>query len=194
MRVSIMAFASTLILFMACRNGASTKNTNNQSEAAVAMDDSTAIANTLHGFFTWYDAHVEKLGWTRFVDDSTGDHLTLNDAKLGEYLADLKSSGLVSDELLEHERSYFKACARKWATEDKDEVPSGLSMDRFHCAMDYIAPYPTGKVTSVVTADRAEAKLTLTGEHGEVFDFKYELKKEGGKWLLSRLGCETGVE
>lgn len=195
MRNWIIATGSSLLLLTACRNGTVTVNTSDTASVQVTvMDDSASIANTLHGFFTWYDANIENLGWTRFVDDSTGEHLVLNEEKLGDYLSDLKASGFVSEELVDHERSYYRACARKWAVEDKDEVPTGLSMDRFHCAMDFIAPYPSGKVSSVVTGDRAEATLTLTGEHGEAFDFKYELKKEGEKWLLSKLGCGTGVE
>ena len=102
----------------------------------------------------------------------------------------ISASGLVSDELIISEAAYYRACAKKWATEEKDEIPSGLSLDRFHCAMDYIAPYPSGKVSADVKGDRAHAVLTLTGEHGESVDFKYDLKKENGKWLLSKLGCD----
>ena len=190
MRTWLSVLGYILLSFIACQDATQHREAPAQVDVmATNTVDSVAIANTLHGFFIWYDANLERLGWTRFVDDSTGEHLLLNEDKLRGYLDDLRSSGFVSDELVIEEAAYYRACAKKWATEEKDEIPSGLSIDRFHCAMDYIAPYPTGKVTAAIHGDRAHAVLTLTGEHGASYDFKYDLKKEDGKWLLAKLGC-----
>ena len=192
-------FIAVLFLSVSCRQdktspapGTKDSTAVVTQEGAASVPDSLAIANSLHGFFTWYDAHVEKLSWMRFVDDS-GPHLKLIEPKLKEYLSDLKASGFISDDLLEEEMTFYKACEKVWAHEVKDEVPTGLEANRFQCAQDFIAPYPSGEVTSVVDGDRANAVLTLTGELGEKATFRFMMKKEQGKWLLSGLGCPTGL-
>ena len=194
-----MLFIMVLLFAAAsCRPGNREMSPSPKDSASVAVKvedsaipDSTAITNTLHGFFAWYDAHLEELGWMRFVDEA-GPHLKLNEPKLKEYFADLKASGFISDDLLEEERKFYKACEKAWAHEEKDEVPTGLEADRFHCAQDYVAPYPSGQVRSVIQGDTAQAELILTGEMGEKASFHFTLKKENGKWLLARLGCPTG--
>lgn len=196
-----LIFIFSLLLLNACRPSANVKDVakdtsgsvEGKSDTTVTEPDSTGISNSLTGFFSWYDAHVDSLSAIRFVNDA-GEHLTLDENKLQTYLSALKGSGYVSDELLADEVRFYRACAKEWKTESKDEIPSGLSADRFYCAQDYIAPYQEGKVSSVVNGDRAKAVLTLTGEMGERSEFRFELKKEAGKWLLSRLDCSLGVD
>jgi hypothetical protein len=157
-----------------------------------AAEDSTAISGCITGFYEWYARNGDSLNAIDFIDER-GAHLKLDTARLQSYFDYLKTSGFVSDELLENERRFYLACAVEWLNEQKDEVPSGLAADRFYCAQDYVAPYDSGRVSSVVSGDRAKAVLTLSGHMGENPSFKYDMKRESGRWLIARLGCDSGV-
>jgi Protein of unknown function (DUF3828) len=186
-----------LVTFVtACKNNAETKNTattETKAAASPANADNTAITETLHGFFTWYSANDERIGKINFVNE-TGKHLALDEKQLTVYHAEVKKSGFVSDEFIADEIKFYKACSKSWEEETKGEVPTGMGADRYLCAQDFIAPYNTGTVTSVINGDRAKATLTLKGEQGEKSDFTFDMKKEGGKWLLAKLGCDMGVK
>ena len=157
-----------------------------------AADDSTAISGCITGFYRWYARNGDSLNAIDFIDER-GSHLKLDTVRLQNYFDFLKTSGFVSDELLENEKRFYRACAAEWLNEQKDEVPSGLAADRFYCAQDYVAPYDSGRVSSVVSGDRAKAVLTLAGQLGENPSFKYDMKRESGRWLIARLGCDSGV-
>ena len=91
MRTWLTVLGYIVLSFVACQEAVEHRAAAPAAEAEVTnLADSTAISNTLHGFFTWYDANIENLGWTRFVDDSTGDHLLLNEDGLRLYLDDLR--------------------------------------------------------------------------------------------------------
>ncbi len=191
--VTILFLISFLI---GCKNNEATKNTattETKALAPAANDDNSAITEALHGFFTWYDANQERIGKIDFVNDK-GKHLALDEKQLAAFHAEVKKSGFVSDELIADEIKFYKACAKSWEEETKGEVPTGMEADRFLCAQDFVAPYNTGKVTSIINGDRAKATLTLTGTQGEKSDFKFDMKKEGGKWLLAKLDCDMGVK
>lgn len=175
-------------------SGTDSSATRDAQRAATAgpADDSTAISECLTGFYRWYAIHSDSLQSIDFVD-GRGSHLELDTVRLQSYFEYLKSSGFVSDELLENEKRFYRACAAEWKKESKDEVPSGLAADRFYCAQDYVAPYDSGKVSTVVTGDRAKAVLALTGRMGEKPTFSYDMKRESGRWLIARLGCDSGV-
>lgn len=201
MKKSLMILIMAGTLLTACKPSAEKTATARQtlpadSTAVIGtadLPDSVAISNSLIGFFNWYDKHADSLARIRFVDEQK-EHLELDEPLLQRYLSVLGSSGLVSTELLDNETRFYKACEKAWQSEKKDEIPTGLSADRFYCAQDFIAPYSSGKVTSEVNGDRATATLTLTGEMGEKSQFRFDMKKEYGKWLLARLGCDMGVK
>jgi hypothetical protein len=157
-----------------------------------AADDATSISGCITGFYRWYARNGDSLNGIDFIDER-GSHLKLDTVRLQNYFDFLKTSGFVSDELLENEKRFYRACAAEWLNEQKDEVPSGLAADRFYCAQDYVAPYDSGRVSSVVSGDRAKAVLTLAGQMGENPSFKYDMKRESGRWLIARLGCDSGV-
>lgn len=189
MKYTLSAILLATVLLFSC--GQSSDKSSGET-AAQTLPDSVAIVKTIHDFYTWYAANDTILYKIYFTDDS-GEHLTLNEEKLSAYLAQFKASGYISDELIANETRFYRACAKLWQNELKAEVPSGMEADRWLCAQDYIAPYNTGKVTSTINGDRAQAKLTLSdGSYSA--DFTYEMVKENGKWLIAKLGCNSGVE
>ena len=195
MRLLAISFVVSLIMLVGCK-----EKKVEQTLARAAKDtlvsthpDTTEIRESVQGFFAWYEQHQDALGHIRFIQD-TPHHLKLNEDSLHAYLELLRSSGFISDELLENETRFYRACAKIWKTQKENEIPAGLAMDRFHCALDYIAPYKNGQVSSELHGDSALATLTLHGHNGEQADFHYQMRKENGKWLLSKLMCNSGVE
>ena len=189
---SIFAALCALCLFAACQNNTTTKAAETKTLVST-VSDSAAISESLRAFYTWYDANSQRLGAINFTNNKSA-HTSLDENQLQLYLAEIKKSGLVSDELIADETKFFHACAKLWQNEPSDEPNSGLEADRFLCAQDYIAPYNTGVVSSVINGDRAQSTLTLKGSMpGETNNFNFEMKKENGKWLLAKLGCDMGV-
>jgi len=193
---SIFSFLLGIILFVSCENTAPKNSVMAETKtAALVPSDSVAITDALHNFYTWYDANSVRLGKTYNFAIEGGAHTMLDEKQLQLFLAEIKKSGVVSDELIADETKFFQACAKIWQTEDKDAVNTGLESDRFLCAQDYIAPYNTGAVSSVINGNRAQATLALKGTMpGDTNSFKFEMKKENGKWLLAKLGCDMGVK
>ena len=191
---SLVTLAVTLF-FAACNNK-EVKKSSASAETNTAVVNTTAeslaIAEALHGFFTWYDANETRLGKIEYVNDK-GKHLVLDEKQLMLYHAEVKKSGFVSDDFIADEKKFYQACSKAWANERKDEVPTGLDANRYHCAQDFMAPYNIGVVTSIINGDRADAVLTLSAGNAKS-DFKFEMKKENGKWLLSKIGCDMGVK
>ena len=195
MKQTIVAILCTACLFIACQNTETANNTavtETKVVASSSISDSSAIADALHGFFTWYDANEERVGKIDYINDK-GKHLTLDEKKLQVYLAELKKSGFVSDEFIADEIKFYQACAKAWQHETTDEVNTGLDADRYHCAQDFVAPYNTAVVTSIIKGDRAHATLTLS-EGGSKTDIEFEMKKENDHWLLAKIGCDMGVK
>lgn len=193
---SVFSILLAVIFFISCENTLPKNGAVAENKSAVsAPPDSIAIADAIHNFYTWYDANSIRLGKTYNFTVEGGAHTTLDEKQLQLFFADIKKSGFVSDELIADETKFYQACAKIWQTEDKDEINTGLESERFLCAQDYIAPYNTGTVTSIINGNRAQTTLTLTGSMpGETNAFTYEMKKENGKWLLAKLGCDMGVK
>lgn len=200
MRTTFCLLAFLCISVSSCHDGSSDAAKSDTSvvaaadskEATLPINDSTAISDCLRGFYGWYARNEDSLRAIDFVDGK-GRHLVLDRKRLDEYMAKLRSSGFVSDELIGNETRFYEACEAVWKRERKDEVPSGLSADRFHCAQDYLAPYESGVVASVVTGERAKATLTIKGEMGESKELSYDMVRESGSWRIARLGCDSGV-
>ena len=58
-------------------------------------NDSTEIAATIHGFFTWYDALQRDTTKPFDITDNSGKHLKINEKALKAYLGEFQKSGFV---------------------------------------------------------------------------------------------------
>lgn len=193
-------FVIVILFLSACDKPSSTESNDTKEvkgkneSSTTSENDHAAITQTLHGFFTWYDANVNRLANINFINEG-GSHTTLNRANLQQYLSELKKSGFVSEELVKNETRYYEACEKAWSKYPaSDEVLEGMDADRFYCAQDVIGPYNKGNVSAIITGDHAKATLSLKLDDINHFSIDFELKKEGAKWLLSKLGCDTGVD
>lgn len=191
-----------LAFFAACNqapsNPADSSTADNPSNDTSAVENGTelaAITNTVHGFYAWYEKF--QLDTTRnilFTND-TGKHLKLDAAKLEQYFGNIRASGFIGDEFFAGEREIWKRCEAAWQGEPIDEVPSCLDADRFFCAQDWdIAAWTSAPVTTkALGMNHVAATLTMT-EGDFTHTQELELKKENGKWLITRIECDLGVQ
>jgi hypothetical protein len=178
-------FGCVLLTFNACgvrKNKAGVAPTHD-----ITLEESE-ITNVIHGFFKWYEKEQAALSAFDFVDTSE-TYRRLNHDALNKYFAHLLASGYISKSLIDSEIAFYIRCESFWKNQAADEVPICLAGDRFYCAFDYIAPYYSGEVKSIIDGEEAVATLTLTGDFNEQRILIFNLKKENNQWLLSGLGC-----
>ena len=70
-----------------------------------------------------------------------------------------------------------------------------MDADRMYCAQDgEYEEFTTAAVNSTVTGDRAVAKMVFKPNSGNGESRNYELKKENGKWLITKVECDMGIK
>ncbi len=153
--------------------------------------DLVAINDVIHGFYAWYD--VFQKDETRNLNFTTekGGHLALDLPKLDQFYANLRASGFISDEFIDNDRAVLKKCETLWQNEELGDVPSCLDADRFFCAQDWDLEFWTKAPIAADGLDTDRSTATMSGTEGEsAREQKFELKKENGKWLITRIYCE----
>ncbi len=158
-------------------------------------NDSTEIAATIHGFFTWYDEMQRDTTRPFDITDDKGKHLKINEPALKKHLGEFMKSGFVTESFITGEFQYYKKCEKLWQNEEIGDVPSGMDVDKILCAQDGDIALWTKSPVRFVKTDDKHAKATLYTSDATYGDFErhYELTKENGKWLLSKIECDTGV-
>jgi Protein of unknown function (DUF3828) len=158
-------------------------------------NDSTEIAATIHGFFTWYDALQQDTTKPFDITNNSGKHLTINEKALKIYLGEFQKSGFVTESFVANEFDYYQKCAKLWQNETVDDVPSGMDADKMFCAQDWDINMWTKLPVRIVKTDDTHIKATLYAKdtNGD-FERHFELTKENGKWLLSKVVCDMGIK
>lgn len=189
-KLIFLPIIASLTAFAACtEQGPATSDT---SDAAAA--DSTAIAATIHGFYGWYNGFASDTTQAYDFTDASGQHLRLKPDVLEKYLGEFRKSGFVSEEFIANEQKFYAACEKLWQNEAVDDVPSGMDADKMFCAQDWeFAEFTTAPVSSRVNADKATASIMFSPNSPNGESRSFELKKENGKWLLTKVICDTGV-
>lgn len=165
------------------------KNSSGATPADHMVLEEAIITDVIHGFFKWYEKEQAVLSTFDFVDES-GPYRRLNHDVLNRYFEHLHASNYISQVLIESERAFYIRCESFWKKQSTGEPPTCLAADRFYCAFDYIAPYYSGEVKSIISENEAVATLTLNGDFNERRILIFNLIKEHGQWLISGLGCD----
>jgi NlpE N-terminal domain/Protein of unknown function (DUF3828) len=185
-----LTFVCLSILFLfSCQEGAQ-----KSPEAEAFLKDSTEIANTIHGFYKWYDAYVhDSTKEVDFVKVMDG-HYALDLPLLEKYLANIKSSGFVSSELLDKDMAFYKTCEKLWQNEEADGPPIGMDADKYFCAQDWDINFWTQAPVRIKSMGDDKMAASLHGtQGGSPHEQNFELKKENGKWLLADIACDMGL-
>lgn len=185
-------FFVALLALIGCQKSRQTNTAETPTNPVVS--DSAAIADAVHGFYSWYVAFSKDTTHRIDFTDDRGEHLQLVQPKLERYYAHFKASGFVSNEFIQGEYAFYKQCSQVWQNELIDEVPSCLDADKYFCAQDWEPAFWTTSPVRIkhTGADRAVATL-----YGKYFDAPMErnvsLKKENGKWLITSIACDMGL-
>ncbi len=158
-------------------------------------NDSTEIAATIHGFYTWYDAMQRDTTKPFDFTDNSGKHFKINEKALKAYLGEFQKSGFVTESFIAGELEYYQKCAKLWQNEAVDDVPSGMDADKIFCAQDWDIDMWTKSPVRIVKTDDTHVKATLyANDANGDFERHFELTKENGKWLLSKVECDMGIK
>lgn len=154
-----------------------------------AQTDEAAITEAVHNFYKWYEVNAGALADLFFV--KPGNPATIDQAKMDEHYAILAKSGCFSQTYIDAEKAYFKNLeATDWKTEDVNEGPlTGLDYDRFLCSQE-MEDFKLLTTAPVSVQGLGTEKVTARMSLGEYQDKKYEMVKENGKWLISKVICE----
>jgi hypothetical protein len=154
--------------------------------------ETEAIANTILGFYHWYEKNEMLLNSINFIDES-GSVKKLHHPALDQYFAHLSQSKFISQKLIEAEKRIYLQLEELWSGEQNRLHNTTAPFDRFYCTENRIAPYYEGHVKSMITEQEAVAILTLTESSGKQSLLTFHLVKEADHWLISALGCTAGM-
>jgi hypothetical protein len=202
LKMRILMFFVLLILGLTACVGGGEKlgagiGDNNKVEVAKAVaqvvnQDSISMAETIHTFYKWYGESGKQLITKIIFVNKSAKHPTLDLKILGNYLGEFSKSGAICMEFIQNETIFYRACALAWREENSDGLLTGFEADRYYCEQDGdVSEFLTAGITYQITDDRATVQLLLdpNGPNGGPRNF--EMKKENGKWLLSKNGCES---
>lgn len=184
----------SLAILIACKETPKDNSASDQQAETVENKvDSTAelaaITNTVHNFYKWYETNAEGLFNINFVKG--GKATTIDNAKFDEYFALLAKCGDLSKTFIEEEKAFYKNLeATVWKNQNADEEPiTGLDYDRFVCSQD-MEDYKLLTTAPVTVKNWGNEKVLVAIELKDYAIKKFELVKENGQWLISRLICE----
>ena len=188
MKKLVFLFFSILFL-SSCQEG-----TKKAPEPTAIAADSSAIADVIHGFYQWYDSYVrdeaKKIDFVKIVNN----HYALDLPLLEKYLSDVNASGFVSSEFLGNDMAFYKACENLWQNEEAEGPPNGMDADKYFCAQDWDLDFWTKSPVRIKSIGDDKVAATLYGEMGgSPLEHSFELKKENGKWLLTKIECDMGI-
>lgn len=189
MKNYLVIIASAASLIFSCKEGRSTafQETNAGTERE---RDSLAITNTIHDFYKWYEVFsLDTNTQINFVVDKD-EHLALDESRMKEYYVHFMNTGLVDTSLVIAEYAFYRDCEKIWKTQPLDEVPYGLDGDKFFCAQDWEVSFWTSAPIKIMELNKHHARVALFGiVFKQPLEREFELKKVGGKWLLSNVKC-----
>ena len=109
-------------------------------------------------------------------------------------LPDIQSSGFVSVKFIDNDRAFYKTCEKIWQTEEAEGIPTGMDANKYFCAQDWDINFWTKSPVRIKTIGTDKVAATLYGKNGDSpLEHNFELKKESGKWLISKIECDMGI-
>lgn len=188
MKKLVFVFLSLLFL-SSCK-----EETKKAPELSTVTSDSSAIADVIHGFYQWYDQSISNRANDINFTKTVKKHYALDLPLLEKYLAHIKSSGFVSSEFLDNEMAFYKSCEKLWLKEEAEGPPIGMDADKYFCAQDWDINFWTKSPVRIKSIGNDKVAATLYGSmSGSPLEHNFELKKENGKWLLSKIECDMGI-
>jgi hypothetical protein len=190
MKKNILLSLSMMMIFFACQESP----TKTMTETSDISADSTAITTVIHDFYEWYGDFVMGEKSIIFIKEENG-HNVLDLPLLDEYLAKFQATELVSNQFIDRQIAYYRACEKIWQKESADDIPSGLDADKYFCGQDYDINFWIKSPVRLESIDGNKVIATMYGMEGDLpKEQNFELVKENNKWLLSEIECDMGID
>jgi len=182
-------FCFSISVLFSCQDG-----TQKVPAADAVTTDSTEIADAIHKFYQWYDAYVhDDAKRVNFIKVENA-HYALDMPFLEKHLANIKASGFVGSELLDNDMAYYKTCEELWSKEEGEGQPAGMDADKYFCAQDWDLNFWTQSPIRIKSIGNDKVAATMYSTQPESpLERNFELKKENGKWLLTKIECDMGI-
>lgn len=194
----LLFFSLAVFSFFSCKNSTnnSDQTTDEPTGSAGSQDhpDLAAITDVIHNFYKWYGTAQAAIDINYL--NLEGKYPKLDNANVDAYYELIAASGFISNEYVESEKAYLKKCEAAWEKEKYEDGPlPGLDADRFFCAQDWDLNFWTMSPVTAEGLGTDRVKATMSGtEGGSPQERKFELKKENGKWLITKIECDMGIE
>lgn len=182
-------------LIISCGNNNNT-GTGTEAPATATLQESGAV-NAATSFLKWYKAHYEAISKIRMVNDNydaeeTGENYAVNFTEAEHYLAELRSSGFVSEKYLAGQMAEFRKNDSMFKVNpQKGGPPDGFNADLVLMTQELDATLEAIDAPKVLevkeTGDNASVKLDI------MMHLRFHMSKTNGKWMIDAIE-NTGLE
>jgi biopolymer transport protein ExbD len=158
--------------------------------------ETVAVTNVIHSFYKWYDTFQNDDKKNINFLNLKSKPVKLDNTKVATYHSNLMKSGAISQTFINIDQVYLKKCEAIWQKEKYEDGPlPGLDADRFFCAQDWDIKFWTTAPVTIEELGINKAKATIAGtEGGSNRAQKFQLVKENGLWLISKIECNMGID
>jgi len=173
-----------------------------QETAPDTAKDSAAIRNTIMEFYNWYNTNDKKLQAYNLYNgikkkDSPPYQINWEEAE--KYLTFIHTSvPQLGSAFINNQRLFFKQCDSAFKVDTEDDIPYGFDYDWFtnsqeepQVLLDELNQSKQWLI--IVKGDDAHVAVkgtyTDNGKQTETTVIKVDLKKEGGKWKIAKIGA-----
>ena len=183
-----MKMRKLFVVFLALASFSACQEAPKNNETTDPKVELAAITDVVHNFYKWYPpAGIERIEYV----DSEGEFSKLDMAKVAAYHAQMMKSGFLSQAFIDNDMAYLKKYEAIWAKgkENGNEFPlSGLDYDRFLCSQE-IEDFKLLTTAPVEVQGLGTEKVIAILDLEDYTAKKFELVKENGKWLISKITC-----
>ncbi len=164
--------------------------------------DSTQIRQTIMSFYGWYTKNHARLNsFELYKGTKTNDSppYKINWVEVNKYFSYIRSSvPWLGEEFIKNQKIFFQQCDSAFSEDEEGEIPYGFDYDWYTNSQEDVSwlvdelKKATQWVTTVNGTDANVDVLGLYNDNGKEIEtviLCYGMKKEKGKWKISRIGC-----
>ena len=176
------------------------------TQAKKVLPGSAQVKNTVISFYKWYNQNWKKIDAFKLYKSKKGNDgppYVIDWKAVEGYFSYLrKNVPYAGEDFIANERKHFKKAEKDFKSNPEEEIPMGFDYDRFTNSQEE----PKWFVGELLKKDKhwtitmqgsATASVSITQKTDEGSShtfFCIDLVKEKGRWVLAKLGCETGEE
>lgn len=206
MRREVLIVLAGTMLFLSCKQKDQTagKNGDPAEQTPEPATDSVYIRQTVTDFYEWYHTHYSS--FFRFdlysgLKKEDAPPYKINWEEIKKYQQFIRDSvPQLGQAFLDNQQRFFKQCDSAFKVDIEDEIPYGFDYDWYtnsqegteYLLEDIRNPSTAWEIR--VNGDVADVRLTASrtfeGKTENYTAISLSLKKENGRWTISKIGNE----